>query len=59
VKAKPQREPPLKIDISFEEAMGRAVKVKPPLEGWLTYERKLKGKLERKPNARKSKKAHS
>ena len=47
VKAK--REGPLKVPLSFDEAMRRAVQVKPPPEGWAAYEKSLK-----KPASRKS-----
>jgi hypothetical protein len=33
---------PLKIPLKFDDAMRRAVQVRPPLEGWAQYERNLK-----------------
>lgn len=34
---------PLKIDLPFDDAMNRALKVRPPVGGWAAYERRLKG----------------
>lgn len=44
MKTKPQstREGPLKIPFKFDDANKRALKVKPPPEGWAEYEKKLK-----------------
>ncbi len=42
MKGTPKREGPLKINMPFDEAIGRALKVKPPPEGWAKYEAKLK-----------------
>lgn len=42
--AKATRDPPLKIPMKFDEAMKRAVQVKPPAEGWAAYEKSLKRK---------------
>lgn len=36
---KPKREGPLKMPLHFDEAIRRALKVKPPPEGWKDYER--------------------
>jgi hypothetical protein len=36
---KPKREGPLKVPIPFDEAIRRALKVKPPQGGWKTFER--------------------
>jgi hypothetical protein len=47
---KPTREPPLKIPMDFDKAIGTALSVKPPPEGWSEYEAKLK----RRKTARKS-----
>jgi hypothetical protein len=44
MKAKAKREGALKIPIPFDEAMRRAVTVKPPPEGWAAYEKKAKKK---------------
>ena len=42
MKAKPKREPPLSIPLGFDDAIGRALKVRPPPEGWASYEIRLK-----------------
>lgn len=34
MKARAKREGPLKVDLAFEEAIRRALQVKPPPEGW-------------------------
>ena len=33
---------PLKVDRPFDDAIGRALQVKPPTGGWAAYEAKLK-----------------
>lgn len=43
-----KREGPLKIDMPFDEAMTRALKVGQPLGGRKEYERSLKAKQPRK-----------
>ena len=47
MKDKPKREGPLKVPMPFDEAVSRALKVKPPAEGWAEYERRLKQERER------------
>jgi hypothetical protein len=47
MKAKPKREGPLHIPLKFDEAIKRAMQVKPPPEGWAEYEKKLKRKRKR------------
>lgn len=37
--AKPKREGPLKVPFAFDDAIRRAMGVKPPPEGWKEYER--------------------
>lgn len=39
--AKPKREGPLKVPLPFDEAIKRALQVKPPAEGWKAYEKRL------------------
>jgi hypothetical protein len=36
---KPKREGRLKVPFGFDEAISRALRVKPPEEGWKNYER--------------------
>lgn len=50
MKAKPKtkREGPLSIPMKFDEAIKRALGVKPPPEGWAEYEKKLKREKKRK-----------
>jgi hypothetical protein len=48
MKVKAKREGSLKVDRPFDEAMARALRVKPPLEGWKEYERGLKSAQPRK-----------
>ena len=38
---KPKREGPLKISLKFDDAIKRAVNVKPPPEGWAKHMEKL------------------
>jgi type I restriction enzyme M protein len=52
MKAKTKNEGPLKIDMKFDDAIKRALTVKPPPEGWDEYEKKLK--KERKKSRSKS-----
>ena len=49
--AKAKREGPLKINMKFDEAIKRALAVKPPAEGWAEYEKKLKAKKKREPKS--------
>ena len=50
MKAKGKHEGPIKIDMKFDEAIRRALAVKPPPEGWEAYEKKLsKNRKRRKP----------
>ena len=46
--AKIDREGPLKVDMKFDEAIKRALKVKPPPEGWQEYEKKLQQQRSKK-----------
>ncbi len=46
------REGPLKIPMKFDDAIERALQVKPPAEGWSEYEKKLK--RQRKTKRRKA-----
>lgn len=50
MKAKPKlkREAPLKILLNFDDAISRAVKVKPPSEGWPKYEAKMKRRRQKR-----------
>ena len=41
-KRKSTRDAPLKIPLKFDDALRRAVKVKPPPGGWAEYEKKIK-----------------
>ena len=41
MKAKATRDEPLKVPLEFDEAIKRAVTVKPPHEGWTKYVKKL------------------
>lgn len=47
-KVKPKREGPLRIAMKFDEAIKRALTVKPPPEGWTKYEAELKRSTQRK-----------
>lgn len=42
------REGPLKVPLKFDEAMRRALQVKPPGEGWKEYEKKVKKERKRR-----------
>ena len=42
MKVKPTCDKPFKIPLKFDEAMRRAVQVKPPPEGWTKYLKSLK-----------------
>ncbi|MCB1883654.1 MAG: hypothetical protein KDG89_06620 [Geminicoccaceae bacterium] len=37
--SKPKRDGPLKVPFAFDDAMQRALKVKPPIGGWKAFER--------------------
>jgi hypothetical protein len=50
---KSKREGPLKIELPFDEAIGRAFKVKPPPGGWAAYEVQLKRQKARQRAKRK------
>lgn len=50
MKAKETREGPLRVPLKFDDAIKRALTVKPPPEGWAAYESKLKNA---KPKRRK------
>ena len=41
MKAKAKCDEPLKVSLEFDEAMRRAVQVKPPAVGWTKYVKKL------------------
>ena len=56
MKQKPSREGPLSVPLPFDEAIKRALQVKPPPEGWSEYEAKLRRKRQQ---ARQRKKAKS
>jgi hypothetical protein len=47
MKPKTKREGPLSVPLDFDEAMRRALKVKPLPEGWAEHERWLKEKRKR------------
>lgn len=47
-KKKPTREEPLKVSLRFDDALRRAVAVKPPPGGWADYEKKLKRDRQRR-----------
>lgn len=53
MKPKGKHEGPLKINMKFDEAISRALTVKPPSEGWPEYEKQLR---RLKKRARRSKK---
>jgi len=42
MKAEPKREGPLKIPMKFDDAIKRALTVRPPKGGWAKYEARLK-----------------
>jgi hypothetical protein len=46
-KPKPKNDGPLSVPMPFDEAMQRALQVKPPPEGWPEYERKLRQRRQR------------
>ena len=48
MKEKPTREGPLKVPMKFDEAIKRALTVKPPPEGWPEYEKKLRKERKRR-----------
>ena len=47
MKAKTKCDEPLKVPLEFDEAMRRAVQVKPPTVGWTKYVKKLMRKQKR------------
>jgi hypothetical protein len=47
-KPKPTRDGPLKIPMKFDDAIKCVMTVKPPLEGWAEYEKKLKQQRRRR-----------
>jgi hypothetical protein len=52
MKAKGKNEGPLNIPMAFDEAIKRALTVKPPEEGWAAYEKKIKrDRKRRKPKS--------
>jgi len=53
MKPKPKREGPLSVPLDFDEAMRRALKVKPPPEGWGEHERRAKQQRARKARVKK------
>lgn len=52
MKVKGTREPPLKVTLAFDDAIGRALTVKPPSGGWKKYEAGLRAKQPRKPTTK-------
>ncbi len=48
MKEKPKREGPLRIPMKFDDAIKRALTVKPPEGGWAEYEKKLKRQRKRR-----------
>lgn len=55
MKQKATREGPLKVPLAFDEAIRRALQVKPPPEGWPAYEAKLKRKRQQARQRKKAK----
>jgi len=53
-KKKPSRDEPLKVPFKFDDAMKRALGVKPPSGGWAKYETKLKRQRERRRQRKKA-----
>jgi hypothetical protein len=53
MRPKPKREGPLSVPFDFDEAMRRAVKVKPPPEGWAEHERRAKQERMREKRQKK------
>lgn len=45
---KAKREGPLSIPMKFDDAIKRAIAVKPPAEGWAEYEKKLRSAAPKK-----------
>lgn len=41
-KPSPSQDGPLKVDLPFDDAISRALQVKPPAGGWAAYEAGLK-----------------
>lgn len=56
MKSKDTREGPLSVPLKFDEAIKRALSVKPPPEGWAAYEKKLKAD---KPKRKAKSKPHA
>jgi hypothetical protein len=54
MKAKAKHEGPLKIDMKFDEAIKRALGVKPPPEGWAEYEKRLKAEKPKRKSKTKT-----
>lgn len=48
MKVKTTHERPVKVEMDFDEAVKRALTVKPPPEGWAEYEKKLKKERKRR-----------
>jgi hypothetical protein len=46
------REKPVSVPLNFEEAIRRALRVKPPPEGWAEHERRLKQECKRRKPAK-------
>lgn len=51
-KAKDKRDDPVKVPLPFDEAMRRAVKVRPPAEGWQKHIEKAQRQRQRKAKKR-------
>lgn len=56
MKSKPKREPPVTVPLPFDEAIERALKVKPPQGGWRAYETKPRRRTKDKALTRAHKK---
>lgn len=52
MKAKQKREGPLKVNMPFDQAIGRALTVKPPPGGWGAYEARLRHPRKRAAKAK-------
>ena len=49
---KAKNEGPLKVNLKFDEAIKRALTVKPPAEGWAAYEKALKASKKKQKSAK-------
>ena len=48
MKPKPKRQGPLKIPVKFDEAIKLSLRVPPPPEGWVEYEKRLRPQREKR-----------